>query len=330
MVTIRGGSFTNEDLRQAKELADTVAQDTAANLGQDSRARRQELLLNRYTSDFLNPQVQVAARGLLGGYDPDFGEEMGTEVFSPQGMPYETSTRGDNLPGYKDSVLNPIASASMSNTGGISTLPQEGFEEFTQLGAGLPSVFTNLKNLYDPTNTEEMRYVSDPITGAMQGSYMAAPGDLGKMDERFMAAENNPLAQFTNPIVNAIAGMQTNPRTGEKFDMTNPDDRYDFYNLTQDTKKASEEAAEARKLDQDRLARMALAAQQPQTSDPCPEGYRLDPVSQVCVPTDDTTEPGTDTGRVYEPLAVPQANYTPYTGPLNIPSITLPDIFTGK
>ena len=223
---------------------------------------------------------------------------------------------------------------SIPNTSGISTLPQEfRNQEAARMqgsGLGLPSVFTNLENLYDPTNTEEMRYVSDPITGAMQGSYMAAPGDLGKMDERFMAAENNPLAQFTNPIVNAIAGMQTNPRTGEKFAMTNPDDRYDFYNLTQDTKKASEEAAEARKLDQDRLARMALAAQQPQTSDPCPEGYRLDPVSQVCVPTDDTTEPGTDTGRVYEPLAVPQANYTPYTGPLNIPSITLPDIFTGK
>ena len=35
MVTIRGGSFTNEDLRQAKELADTVAQNTAANLSGD-------------------------------------------------------------------------------------------------------------------------------------------------------------------------------------------------------------------------------------------------------------------------------------------------------
>ena len=316
--TIRGGKFSTTD--DDKTIRQSPVDEVIDILDQGPQA-----LAN--IRDVYNQVVQRPAPvnvGMMpeqrGGRSIPMGQSTFVSILDRSGNPE---------PQPPLTVQSPFET-SIPNTSGISTLPQEGFEEITQLGAGLPSVFTNLKNLYDPTNTEEMRYVSDPITGAMQGSYMAAPGDLGKMDERFMAAENNPLAQFTNPIVNAIAGMQTNPRTGEKFDMTNPDDRYDFYNLTQDTKKASEEAAEARKLDQDRLARMALAAQQPQTSDPCPEGYRLDPVSQVCVPTDDTTEPGTDTGRVYEPLAVPQANYTPYTGPLNIPSITLPDIFTGK
>ena len=320
--TIRGGKFSTTD--DDKTIRQSPVDEVIDILDQGPQA-----LAN--IRDVYNQVVQRPAPVNVGMMPEQRGGRtipMGQSTF---GSILDRS--GNPEPQPPLTVQSPFET-SIPNTSGISTLPQEfRNQEAARMqgsGLGLPSVFTNLENLYDPTNTEEMRYVSDPITGAMQGSYMAAPGDLGKMDERFMAAENNPLAQFTNPIVNAIAGMQTNPRTGEKFDMTNPDDRYDFYNLTQDTKKASEEAAEARKLDQDRLARMALAAQQPQTSDPCPEGYRLDPVSQVCVPTDDTTEPGTDTGRVYEPLAVPQANYTPYTGPLNIPSITLPDIFTGK
>ena len=320
--TIRGGKFSTTDddktIRQSPvdEVIDILDQGPQA-LANFRDVYNQVVLRPAPVNVGLMPEQR-------GGRSIPMGQSTFVSILDRSGNPE---------PQPPLTVQSPFET-SIPNTSGISTLPQEfRNQEAARMqgsGLGLPSVFTNLENLYDPTNTEEMRYVSDPITGAMQGSYMAAPGDLGKMDERFMAAENNPLAQFTNPIVNAIAGMQTNPRTGEKFDMTNPDDRYDFYNLTQDTKKASEEAAEARKLDQDRLARMALAAQQPQTSDPCPEGYRLDPVSQVCVPTDDTTEPGTDTGRVYEPLAVPQANYTPYTGPLNIPSITLPDIFTGK
>ena len=320
--TIRGGKFSTTD--DDKTIRQSPVDEVIDILDQGPQA-----LAN--IRDVYNQVVQRPAPvnvGMMpeqrGGRSIPMGQSTFVSILDRSGNPE---------PQPPLTVQSPFET-SIPNTSGISTLPQEfRNQEAARMqgsGLGLPSVFTNLENLYDPTNTEEMRYVSDPITGAMQGSYMAAPGDLGKMDERFMAAENNPLAQFTNPIVNAIAGMQTNPRTGEKFDMTNPDDRYDFYNLTQDTKKASEEAAEARKLDQDRLARMAVAAQHPQTSDPCPEGYRLDPVSQVCVPTDDTTEPGTDTGRVYEPLAVPQANYTPYTGPLNIPSITLPDIFTGK
>jgi len=85
-----------------------------------------------------------------------------------------------------------------------------------------------------------------------------------------------------------------------------------------------------RKKDQDRaIAEAALAAQN-QPVDPCPEGYRLDPMSKVCVPTDDmTTDTAPGTGRVYETMTKPQENYTAATN-FNVPGINLPDIFTGS
>ena len=162
------------------------------------------------------------------------------------------------------------------------------------------------------------------LANLFQSSYMAP-----QSDPRFMAAENNPMAKYTNPFVDVLAGMQTNPRTGEKFDMTNTQDRYDFFNLTQDTVSREKDLSKQRQLDDDRADRARLAAQ-PQTPDPCPEGYRLDPMSQICVPTDDTTDTTPGTGRVYETMVAPQENYTQVTAPLNIPKINLPDIFTGN
>ena len=73
-------------------------------------------------------------------------------------------------------------------------------------------------------------------------------------DAGFAKAEANPLNKYVAPVTNFIAGLQTNPNTGQKFDMSNTSDRYDYYNLTQQTKEASERAAEARRRDQDRAA----------------------------------------------------------------------------
>ena len=84
-----------------------------------------------------------------------------------------------------------------------------------------------------------------------------------------------------------------------------------------------------RKQDQDRELAAMLAAQQQQPVDPCPEGYRLDPVSKVCVPTDDTTEPTDPVTRTYDTMTRPEPNYTAATG-FNVPAINLPDIFTGN
>ena len=79
--------------------------------------------------------------------------------------------------------------------------------------------------------------------------------------------------------------------------------------------------------DREDRERAALAAQQQQSVDPCPEGYRMDPVSKVCVPTDDTTD--TDpVKRTYDTMTRPEPNYTAATG-FTVPSINLPDIFGG-
>ena len=95
--------------------------------------------------------------------------------------------------------------------------------------------------------------------------------------------------------------------------------------------KASQERQERdSRLDDERRERAAmLAAQQQQPVDPCPEGYRLDPVSKVCVPVDDTTEPKDPATRTYDTMTRPEPNYTPATN-FNIPAITLPDILTGN
>ena len=82
------------------------------------------------------------------------------------------------------------------------------------------------------------------------------------------------------------------------------------------------------RLDDERRERAAmLAAQQQQPIDPCPEGYRMDPVSRVCVPTDDTTEPVETTKRTYETMTEPVADYTAKTD-FTVPTVTLPDILT--
>jgi hypothetical protein len=80
-------------------------------------------------------------------------------------------------------------------------------------------------------------------------------------DEKFAKAEANPLNQYASPFVNFVAGLQTNPNTGQKYDMSNTSDRYDFYNLTQKTNEASNRAAEERKRDQD-SAQRKLAEEQ--------------------------------------------------------------------
>ena len=71
---------------------------------------------------------------------------------------------------------------------------------------------------------------------------------------------------------------------------------------------------------------LAAQQQQQQPVDPCPEGYRMDPVSKVCVPVDDTidTDP---VKRTYDTMTRPEPNYTAATN-FTVPTVTLPDIFS--
>jgi hypothetical protein len=312
MVTIRGGSFTNEDLRQAKELADTVAQNTAANLGQDSRARRQEALLSRYTPDY-KPQVQVAARGLLGGYDPDFGEEMGTEVFSPQGV-------ANTVPIVNMPSLDPgEAAAQIYRETGPSLAPQ-GISSLGITPAGKASSMPP-QNLIDQMNPTGVAGIAQGILGSLTGS---SPAIYNLTDE------------YGDPLGGDNFGL------GRKFDNPDTARRLGFIPVGRDAAgnivydldpaiKASQERQERdSRLDDERRERAAmLAAQQQQPVDPCPEGYRMDPVTKVCVPVDDTTEPEETTPRTYDTMTRPEPNYTPATN-FNIPAITLPDILTGN
>ena len=247
-----------------------------------------EMIINRANRSGISPEVVTMARGMLGDYDP--------------------GSAGDEL-GSATPIYNPYQQLLDSFTGQ---------EDFGGTTGEQPPAFLD----------DRYSFPQGIASALMKSNYMAPLGDLGKMDERYMAAESHPLAQYTNPIVDAIAGMQTNPVTGEKFDMTNPDARYAFYNLTQETKKDSEAAAVARKRDQDReMARLAaLAQQQQQQVVPCPDGYRLDPTTNTCVPTDDTTDTAPGTGGTYEPLIKPVESYT-QASPYTVPVINLPDIF---
>ena len=110
-----------------------------------------------------------------------------------------------------------------------------------------------------------------------------------------------------------------------------PEGMRGLYQMEQDKQVAmarDQELGDERRKDQERAERAAmLAAQQQQPVDPCPEGYRMDPVSRVCVPTDDTTEPVETTKRTYETMTEPVADYTAKTE-FTVPTITLPDILT--
>ena len=132
-------------------------------------------------------------------------------------------------------------------------------------------------------------------------------------DAGFAKAEANPLNKYVAPVTNFIAGLQTNPNTGQKFDMSNTSDRYDYYNLTQQTKEASERAAEARRRDQDREAaklaeeqrmRDMIAGMMPKTAatpaPTTPDAPTATPAtpdySSVVVPSDRV--PGFDVGNI--------------------------------
>lgn len=69
-----GSNFTNKDLKQAKELVERV--------NKISNPVMQNVRLDRS-----RPEVETIARGMIAGYDPDFGEEMGSENLAFAPMP---------------------------------------------------------------------------------------------------------------------------------------------------------------------------------------------------------------------------------------------------
>ena len=207
--------------------------------------------------------------------------------------------------------------------------PLEGFDfgaqqkmyEDIRNEAGLDTIRPPV-DMYFPQEERGIASVA-PYTGMEQMLTRQAQAGQGDAYKDFFFEEASRDPSMLDPVrdfLGNILGYDTDSMRG-------------LYEMDQDTQRqllANEREDKQRRLDDERRERAAMLAAQNQPVDPCPEGYRLDPVSQVCVPTDDTTEPEAGTGRVYETMTLPQENYTPYTGPLNIPSITLPDIFTGN
>ena len=138
-------------------------------------------------------------------------------------------------------------------------------------------------------------------------------------------ANMNPLVKGIHNVYARMFGLGTD----DKGNIT-PEALIDLKRQTQQTMARGQELDDDRRKDQERAERAAMLAAQNQPVDPCPEGYRMDPMSKVCVPTDDTTtDTAPGTGRVYETMTAPQENYTAASN-FAVPTINLPDIFTGK
>tara|TARA_B100002019_G_C21200650_1_gene563830 strand:+ start:94 stop:1005 length:912 start_codon:yes stop_codon:yes gene_type:complete len=173
------------------------------------------------------------------------------------------------------------------------------------------------QNLIDQMNPTGLAGIAQGVLGSLTGS---SPAIYNLTDE------------YGDPLGGDNFGL------GRKFDNPDTARRLGFIPVGRDAAgnivydvdpavKASQERQDRdSRLDDERRERAAmLAAQQQQPVDPCPEGYRLDPVSKVCVPTDDTTQPDNLATRTYDTMTRPEPNYTPATG-FTLPAITLPDI----
>ena len=165
------------------------------------------------------------------------------------------------------------------------------------------------------------------LGGYLGDQLFNTPTDLGASIDPYEQMGDNLLGGDAstvygiNPIVKRIAEFQG-------YDMDTDEGVRKYLADTKQTMEDSGDALEARRKDQDREIAAMLAAQQQQPVDPCPEGYRMDPVSKVCVPTDDTTEPTDPVKRTYDTMTRPEPNYTAATG-FTVPAITLPDILSG-
>ena len=177
------------------------------------------------------------------------------------------------------------------------------------------------QNLIDQINPTGIGGILQGILGSVTGS---SPAIYGQTDEY-----GQPLYDGDENF--AVGRKFENPATAKRLGFL-PVGKDAAGNIVYDVDPAIK-ASQARqeedsRKDREDRERAALLAAQNQPVDPCPEGYRLDPVSKVCVPTDDTTEPTDPVKRTYDTMTKPEPNYTAATG-FTVPSINLPDIFGG-
>ena len=166
----------------------------------------------------------------------------------------------------------------------------------------------------------------------MQGTPSLGISSIGAQAQAQGLGAINPYEQFGDTLLGGDASTILGVNAFDKraaellgYDMETMEGVTKYLN---DTKRSMENQERDQRLDDERRERAAmLAAQQQQPIDPCPEGYRLDPVSKVCVPVDDTTEPDNIAPRTYDTMTRPEPNYTAATN-FTVPTVTLPDIFS--
>ena len=176
-------------------------------------------------------------------------------------------------------------------------------------------------NMFDQDTGDIFGYMNY-INSLDAGQGQAQPQGLGAI---------NPYEQFGDPLLGGDASTILGVNAFDKraaellgYDMETMEGVTKYLN---DTKRSKENQERDSRLDDERRERAAmLAAQQQQPVDPCPEGYRMAPVSKVCVPVDDTidTDP---VKRTYDTMTRPEPNYTAATN-FTVPTVTLPDIFS--
>ena len=272
---------------------------------------------------------------LLGEYDQMYQEprsnllgpaqNRGTDIDARSGVPFERigpnvrpmanpPVQGLDLVAQKK-MYDDLRKAASANIMGTSEMP-------------------NPVNMYYPQNRGIAGIdlgigVDDFTNRAMTGGYATRGSPRDSFAARDVAIDE--IANM-NPVVKGIHNVYAkmfNLGVDDQGNIT-PEALIDLKRRTQQTIARDQELGDDRRKDQEERERAALLAAQNQPVDPCPEGYRLDPMSKVCVPTDDTTtDTAPGTGRVYETMTKPQENYTAATN-FNVPGINLPDIFTGS
>ena len=316
------GDFSFSSEVPVEKLADLYEENTL----EDVLARQEEKQGLDLLAMFLNairPQFTTESAG--------FEEIGGGEKFPPS-----TALRSDRF-------NNGGIVQGFSNGGFTSNLRAAEPERARQIeeDAVIRDVLQQYDDMYDDTDRDDLGSAtpifktSQPIVDANLAFGGSDVFSTPYADEGFAKAEANPLNKYVAPVTNFIAGLQTNPNTGQKFDMSNTSDRYDYYNLTQQTNEASNRAAEERKRDQDRVAAKLAEEQRlrdmiqgmlPPTADPtqggiggmpttpAPDAPVADPVEpdygSVVVESDRV--PGFDVGNIspYPQFRMP-TEYTP-------------------
>jgi len=323
-MTTFSGSFSTTDkdatIRPKKDPVDEVI-DILDQIGQDdftaqAMSASPQVSIQQTDKLPMSPEQQAQAfRNLYGGGkslgmytgDTGFQEDIDFDVYnllSPRPQ--------DNLSGFQQASAPSLGNIYGDGRAlGLYTPPQG-------IANVVPKV--NMPSL-DPGEAAAQIYrdMGPSLNPQAQAQGLGAINPYEQFGDNLLGGDASTVYGI-NPVVKRIAEFQG-------YDMDTDEGVRKYLADTQQTMEDSGDALEARRKDQDRALAAMLAAQQQQPVDPCPEGYRMDPVSRVCVPTDDTTEPVGITKRTYEAMTEPAADYTAKTD-FTVPTVTLPNILT--